>query len=203
MAYSATEETSPHINYGGGRQTISIFGGYPDDSIEHPTVKKSPYKGIDNSTLPAAGVTPKLTDGSFVVSQRPGLETKLKHCLAGSNIFSDETPGIDRKHQFSPSPNGKLREISDAKKRALAGNNIFNDAHVDELAKPQSKAHSDAKLAEMGGSDIFGGAQKNQHRACLKVRKPPGGDSSIVFGDPAEHISLKYRTSDEAPKIIG
>lgn len=44
---------------------------------------------------------------------------------------------------------------------------------------------------------------QNFHRACLKVRKPPGGDSSIVFGDPAEHISLKYRTSDEAPKIIG
>ena len=46
-------------------------------------------------------------------------------------------------------------------------------------------------------------ALQNLHRACLKVRKPPGGDSSIVFGDPAEHISLKYRTSDEAPKIIG
>ena len=44
---------------------------------------------------------------------------------------------------------------------------------------------------------------QNQHRSSLKVRKPPGGDSSIVFGDPMEHISLKYRTSDEPPKIIG
>lgn len=26
MAYTDAEETSPHINYGGGRQTISIFG---------------------------------------------------------------------------------------------------------------------------------------------------------------------------------
>lgn len=202
MSYTDAEEASPHINYGGGRQTISIFGGYPDDTIEHPTVKRSPYKGIDNSTLPAAGVTPKLNDGSFIVAQRPGLETKLKHCLAGSNIFADVTPGVDPKHQFSPSPNGKVRDISDAKKRALAGNDIFNN-NQDQDSKPQSKLHSDAKLAEMGGSDIFGGAQKNFHRACLKVRKPPGGDSSIVFGDPAEHISLKYRTSDEAPKIIG
>ncbi len=32
--------------------------------------------------------------------------------------------------QFSPSPNGKVREVSEAKKRALAGNNIFNDAQV-------------------------------------------------------------------------
>ncbi len=44
---------------------------------------------------------------------------------------------------------------------------------------------------------------QSQHRSSLKVRKPPGGDSSIVFGDPMEHISLKYRTSDEPPKIIG
>lgn len=28
-----------------------------------------------------------------------GLETKLKHCLAGSNIFADVTPGVDPKHQ--------------------------------------------------------------------------------------------------------
>ncbi len=35
-----------------------------------------------------------------------------------------------RRVQFSPSPNGKVREVSEAKKRALAGNNIFNDAQV-------------------------------------------------------------------------
>ena len=28
-----------------------------------------------------------------------GLETKLKHCLVGSNIFADETEGIDPKQQ--------------------------------------------------------------------------------------------------------
>ena len=28
-----------------------------------------------------------------------GLETKLKHCLVGSNIFANETEGIDPKQQ--------------------------------------------------------------------------------------------------------
>ena len=90
MAFSEEEEVSPHENYGGGRQTISIFGcgaphgpeilhldghpvatrfdsagllsrsGYPDDTIPHPTVKKSPFKGVDISTLPAAGIKPKV-----------------------------------------------------------------------------------------------------------------------------------------------
>lgn len=34
--------------------------------------------------------------------------------------------------QFSPSPNGKVRDISDAKKRALAGNDIFNNNQVQQ-----------------------------------------------------------------------
>jgi len=48
-----------------------------------------------------------------------GLETKLKHCLIGSDIFADQTPGVDSRMQFSASPNGKIREVSEAKKLAL------------------------------------------------------------------------------------
>lgn len=45
---------------------------------------------------------------------------------------------------------------------------------------------------------------QESHRSSLRVRKPPGGGSSIVFGDPNEHISLQYRNPDEEPiKIIG
>lgn len=45
---------------------------------------------------------------------------------------------------------------------------------------------------------------QDSHRMSLKVKKPPGGGSSIVFGDPAEHISLQYRNADDEPiKIIG
>jgi len=45
---------------------------------------------------------------------------------------------------------------------------------------------------------------QDAHRSSLKVRKPPGGGSSIVFGDPNEHISLQYRNADDEPiKIIG
>lgn len=45
---------------------------------------------------------------------------------------------------------------------------------------------------------------QDAHRMSLKVKKPPGGGSSIVFGDPTEHISLQYRNPDEEPiKIIG
>mmetsp|Transcript_9150 Transcript_9150/g.27488 ORF Transcript_9150/g.27488 Transcript_9150/m.27488 type:complete len:214 (-) Transcript_9150:299-940(-) len=190
-------------NHGGGRQTISIFGGYPDDSIEHPTVRKSPFKGVDNATLPAAGISPKIEDGSFNVAQRPGLETKLKHCLIGSDIFADQTPGIDARQQFSASPNGKIREVSEAKKKALQGNDIFAEK-VEEEGPSRNLAFSEAKLQELSGSDIFGAAQQDAHRSSLKVRKPPGGGSSIVFGDPAEHISLQYRNPEEEPiKIIG
>lgn len=28
--------------------------------MEHPTTRKSPYKGVDNATLPAAGLSPKV-----------------------------------------------------------------------------------------------------------------------------------------------
>ncbi len=48
-----------------------------------------------------------------------GLETKLKHCLIGSDIFADRTAGLDDRHQFSASPSGKIRDVSDAKKKAL------------------------------------------------------------------------------------
>ena len=48
-----------------------------------------------------------------------GLETKLQHCLIGSDIFADQTKGTDGRMQFSASPNGKIREVSEAKKRAL------------------------------------------------------------------------------------
>lgn len=48
-------------------QAFCFGRGYPDDTIEHPTVKKSPYKGIDNSTLPAAGVTPKVRADRFFI----------------------------------------------------------------------------------------------------------------------------------------
>ena len=48
-----------------------------------------------------------------------GLETKLQQCLIGSDIFADQAPGADSRLQFSGSPNGKIREVSDAKKRAL------------------------------------------------------------------------------------
>jgi hypothetical protein len=189
-------------NHGGGRQSISIFGGYPDDSLEHPTTRKSPYKGVDNATLPPAGLSPKFEDGSFNVAQRPGLETKLKHCLIGSDIFADQTPGVDSRMQFSASPNGKIREVSEAKKRALQGNDIF--AEEVKEGPTHSLAFSESKLKELGGSDIFGDAQQDAHRSSLKVRKPPGGGSSIVFGDPNEHISLQYRNADEEPiKIIG
>ena len=43
--------------------------------------------------------------------------------------------------QFSPSPNGKVREVSEAKKRALAGNNIFNDAQVG-ICLPHIRSHA-------------------------------------------------------------
>ena len=33
-----------------------------------------------------------------------GLETKLKHCLVGSNIFADETEGVDPKQQARTPP---------------------------------------------------------------------------------------------------
>ena len=39
---------------------FAFYSGYPDDSIPHPTVKKSPFKGVDLSSLPAAGIKPKV-----------------------------------------------------------------------------------------------------------------------------------------------
>lgn len=35
-------------------------GGYPEEA-EHPTTRRSPFKGVDNSTLPAAGLSPKVS----------------------------------------------------------------------------------------------------------------------------------------------
>jgi hypothetical protein len=153
--------------------------------------------------LPPAGLSPKVDDGSFNVAQRPGLEAKLQQCLIGSDIFADEAPGVEGKLQFSASPNGKIREVSDAKKRALQGNDIFAE-NVEDGNAARSLAFSEAKLHELGGSNIFGEGQQESHRSSLRVRKPPGGGSSIVFGDPNEHISLQYRNPDEEPiKIIG
>jgi hypothetical protein len=51
--------------------------------------------------------------------------------------------------QFSPSPNGKVREVSEAKKRALAGNNIFDDAQVSSLRvapSHQPRLHSRSSM---------------------------------------------------------
>ena len=44
-----------------------------------------------------------------------GLETKLKHCLAGSNIFADETPGVDPKHQVGPHQKRNLKPDVDTR----------------------------------------------------------------------------------------
>jgi Protein of unknown function (DUF4057) len=149
---------------------------------------------------------------------RRGLETKLQQCLIGSDIFADQAPGIDSKLQFSASPNGKIREVSDAKKRALQveveqaifwglllitccmggtlfcklyvclaaasegagnprqasltgiywsfgccsplqGNDIFAEK-VEDGNAARSLAFSEAKLHELGGSDIFGEGQQ-------------------------------------------
>lgn len=53
------------------------------------------------------------------------LQHCLLHCLFSSVLMLPEPCP-----QFSPSPNGKVRDISDAKKRALAGNDIFNNNQV-------------------------------------------------------------------------
>lgn len=55
-----------------------------------------------------------------------GLETKLKHCLIGSDIFADKTVGLDARQQFSASPSGKIRDVSDAKKKALKVGRILH-----------------------------------------------------------------------------
>lgn len=63
------------------------------------------------------------------------MEAKLQQCLIGSDIFADNAPGVDSRLQFSASPNGKLRDVSDAKKRALqvSGISIFSGGtHADD-----------------------------------------------------------------------
>ncbi len=117
MAFSEEEEVSPQENYGGGRQTISIFGcgahvlverslhgernvlrgdptsrlasrsGYPDDSIPHPTVKKSPFKGVDLSSLPAAGIKPKVHIPAPPSSPPPDLARHIG-TMSGDNFAS-------------------------------------------------------------------------------------------------------------------
>ena len=65
---------------------------------------------------------------TFAAVQLGSLGPPAQHVsrLRGSAVADGDVRHV----QFSPSPNGKVREVSEAKKRALAGNNIFNDAQV-------------------------------------------------------------------------
>ncbi len=69
---------------------------------------------------------------------RSGLETKLKHCLMGSDIFADQTPGVDARQQFSASPSGKIRDVSEAKKKALQARRHLTKPYI---LKPVTPVH--------------------------------------------------------------
>ncbi|KAD4386188.1 hypothetical protein E3N88_26357 [Mikania micrantha] len=67
-------------------------------------------------------------------------------------------------------PNQKLTELS--------GNNIFKG---DEAPPSVEKPLSSAKLREMSGSNIFADGKAESRDYLGGVRKPPGGESSIVL----------------------
>ena len=64
---------------------------------------------------------------------------------------------------------------------------------------------SDLKKNEMSGSIVFGSSSSEQPRSAIGgVRKPPGGGSSLSFGNaPAEHGSQTDGNASSGRKAPG
>ncbi len=58
-----------------------------------------------------------------------GLETKLKHCLVGSNIFADETEGVDPKQQVRP-PDGLRAPVEIWRYQRVCGQPVSGPPHL-------------------------------------------------------------------------
>lgn len=182
-------------NSGGGSTSLGFGDGSRHDSKENQKAQR-PDSAFESGGRPAAGMKSKVADttghrsraaneqaqlrnqgGSNIFAEPDALQTrevnqrKLQD-IKGSDIFSDDSSGTGHAA-------GAVPGLSDAKKKALYSTSVFSQD--DPAAAPQV---SDLKKNEMSGSIVFGSSTNEQPRSAIGgVRKPPGGGSSLSFGD--------------------
>lgn len=204
-------------NSGGGATSLGFGAGSQYDSKENRKAQR-PEVASDMEGRPAAGMMSKVADnpdgyrsraaneeahlrnqrGSNIFAEPDALQTrevnqrKLQD-IKGSDIFSDDSCGTGYAA-------GAVPGLSDAKKKALYSTSVFGQD--EPSAAPQV---SDLKKNEMSGSIVFGSSTDEQPRSAIGgVRKPPGGGSSLSFGDgPAQDTSHGNRESSTGRKTPG
>ncbi|KAL3155824.1 hypothetical protein ABBQ32_012835 [Trebouxia sp. C0010 RCD-2024] len=180
-------------NSGGGFTTL---GYAPQSQYDSKENQKRPGTPSESEGRPAAGMKSKVEEnvghrsraaneeaqlrnqrGSDIFAEPDALQTrevnrrKLQD-IKGSDIFSDDASGTGHAA-------GAVPGLSDTKKKSLYNTSVFNEDGP--AAAPQV---SELKKNEMSGSIVFGSSTSEQPRSAIGgVRKPPGGGSSLSFGD--------------------